>query len=611
MRWVCRWHGLAVFVLALLSGARCRINSNTAEVILFKCCPHGEVLAENNECKPSGGAGSPWTPLVYSPARRAFLEHGTTPLHWRIVDSTKPKCKNGCDVVSIRSHPQAPAFLLFDNGSLLMTEVSKILEPGSFCVDAGVALVCADDNCVVHESTAPQSPSDTVSKQVKARVKKCCGEGAVYSDAKSACVVLSSNNEDTMANFSLRLESQTIVLTTGFPACGTESAHDLVVAGKLDDPESEFKADGSLHLPAARITLRPGEFCVEHFLEHPGDKVSVFTCHGNLPSRNERRQRDWDLRFALYPIGLFLSVFFLAATLAAGCLLPSSHHMLHWKCQTGHVACLLVGDLLLAITQLADDRVSGGFCTTIAISMHFFFLAAFFWLNTMCFNIWWTFRDLRPASLDKSQETFRLRLYQLYAWGGPLLIAGVAAILDNLPEESYSSFLRPRFGQQRCWFYGDVEIFPYFYGPVGVLLLINMLLFAATARELTCGLWKREVVKSNTERATLGRVCLKLVVVMGLTWMADVISWAVGGPHYIWYVTDLINALQGVFIFIVAGCQPQVWSAINRLWCLRPQHNQRTNMGQHMSLYSQGPPSLGDSVTNNHSTKTAHLETLC
>jgi hypothetical protein len=112
-------------------------------------------------------------------------------------------------------------------------------------------------------------------------------------------------------------------------------------------------------------------------------------------------------------------------------------------------------------------------------------------------------------------------------------------------------------------------------------------------------------------RATLGRVCLKLVVVMGLTWLADVISWAVGGPHYIWYVTDLINTLQGVLIFIVAGCQPQVWSAINRLWCLRPQHTQRTNMGHHISLYSQGPPSLGDSVTNNHSTKSAHLETLC
>ncbi len=74
---------------------------------------------------------------------------------------------------------------------------------------------------------------------------------------------------------------------------------------------------------------------------------------------------------------------------------------------------------------------------------------------------------------------------------------------------------------------------------------------------------------------------------MGITWVADVLSWAgnfdkrtktlslayncllkqiflfnyifpVGGPDYFWYVTDLINALQGVPIFIVVGCQPQV-----------------------------------------------------
>lgn len=51
---------------------------------------------------------------------------------------------------------------------------------------------------------------------------------------------------------------------------------------------------------------------------------------------------------------------------------------------------------------------------------------------------------------------------------------------------------------------------------------------------------------------------MKLVVVMGVTWIADVASWAVGGPQEVWYVTDLINCLQGVFIFIVVGCQPQV-----------------------------------------------------
>jgi hypothetical protein len=51
---------------------------------------------------------------------------------------------------------------------------------------------------------------------------------------------------------------------------------------------------------------------------------------------------------------------------------------------------------------------------------------------------------------------------------------------------------------------------------------------------------------------------MKLVIVMGLTWVIDVLSWCIGGPDYLWYATDLINALQGLFIFIVVGCQPQV-----------------------------------------------------
>lgn len=62
----------------------------------------------------------------------------------------------------------------------------------------------------------------------------------------------------------------------------------------------------------------------------------------------------------------------------------------------------------------------------------------------------------------------------------------------------------------------------------------------------------------------MGRVCAKLVVVMGVTWGADVVSWAAGGPDYVWYATDLLNALQGVFIFLVVGCQPHAWAALKR-----------------------------------------------
>jgi G protein-coupled receptor Mth (Methuselah protein) len=323
---------------------------------LFKCCPYGEIYSDYDECKVAGTGDAVWTPIIYSPALQAFLEPGTVPPHWRIVDAARPKC-NRCDITKIRTHVQNPMFLLFDNGSLLLTEFSKFLDPGSFCVDSGISLVCVEDNCVDRQRPGGQSLSPQRT-QVKSRVRKCCGDSALYSDVKAACVVYS--NLTTADNFStIHFNNMTMVLTAGFPVC---SGHELVVAAKLDDTESSLKDDGTLYVLALDVTLLPGEFCVEHLLEHPADKPSVFTCPDRIPHHVQRNDRDWDLRFTLYPIGLFLSAFFLAATLAAGCLRPSSHHMLHWKCQTGHVSCLLLGDVLLAVTQLSDGRVSGGVC---------------------------------------------------------------------------------------------------------------------------------------------------------------------------------------------------------------------------------------------------------
>lgn len=43
-----------------------------------------------------------------------------------------------------------------------------------------------------------------------------------------------------------------------------------------------------------------------------------------------------------------------------------------------------------------------------------------------------------------------------------------------------SGVIRPRFGERKCYFYGDMEKLPYFYGPVGVLLLIDLVFFINT-----------------------------------------------------------------------------------------------------------------------------------
>ncbi|EFA10672.1 probable G-protein coupled receptor Mth-like 1 [Tribolium castaneum] len=563
-------------VLLLLLGAFSIVHS-ARNVTISKCCPFTATLNNENKCIPV--LTPKWTLKVFSPRNRSYLPDNQVPPNWHLKPASKPPC-----AMPALLTPNLGNYIPFQNGSLYVLEYDEVVHPDNFCIDYAAVLVCL-------KAQQPES-------MTAVRVKKCCGENAIFSETNKTCIHFKD------AGYKIDVGSDK-KLTAGFPTCDHQ---EVVITEMLR--EAEMHKNGSLWLPKMKVLLPAANYCLENILEDAGHSPKIMICQEHV---TVEKAESHDIRFIIYPISLALSAVFLAATLAAGAILPASHHVLHWRCQTNHVACLLVGNVLLCITQLSG-RMDATLCFSIAVSMHFLFLAAFFWLNTMCFNIWWTFRDLRPQSVEKSQEWYRLRLYELYAWGVPVVIAGTAAILDQVADSS--NFLRPKFGDNTCWFHGNLEKLTFFYGPIGTLLLINLALFALTARELTCGLWKRELVKSTSERAALGRVCIKLVVVMGVSWIAEIISWMVGGPQELWYLTDLINCFQGVFIFIVVGCQPQVLSAVKRLWCLRKHRaNGTAGTTNHHSSSSQGMPSMGDTVTNhsvtNNTTKSVPLETSC
>lgn len=48
---------------------------------------------------------------------------------------------------------------------------------------------------------------------------------------------------------------------------------------------------------------------------------------------------------------------------------------------------------------------------------------------------------------------------------------------------------------------------------------------------------------------------------MGVNWLAEIVSWLAdseGTSTSLWYVTDIGNALQGVFIFLIFVCKKRV-----------------------------------------------------
>lgn len=583
-------------------------------VILKKCCHQGDFLNSTTRACMAG-VTEMWVPFVFLVQQQRFFEPiGEKPRFMKFQPNVRPNCS--ADQMEIFSSLQANV-LLFPNGTMSLRERGILVESDKYCVDHQVVLVCLKPE--LPPGSKERMPGDELQQQqpgqgqlgeITLRMRKCCGKWGSYDSSIKSCILQTPADSDGQLQLAPKLLQGSYQTIYGLPECHASAGSDngsggYAIAGDWHEATLN-RSTGALRL--AHTNLSISQYCLEH-TERAGE-VKIIACsqhfvhdagHGEHAGYDEG-----SLQKAVLDVGILISIVFLAATLVAGYMLPAVHHALHWRCQIYYVFCLLLGKILLAIEELNTSLVPGSVsCLLLATGMQFFFLSAFFWLNTMCVNIWWTFRDFRPSSLERNQELLRLRLYSAYAWGVPLLICAIAACMDQLPE-SETSLLRPGFGQTFCWFDNrSLAIFAYFYGPIGLLLCANIMLFISTTHQLTCGLWKRDDVKSTSEKSALGRVCLKLVVVMGVTWIWDIISWLVGGPHDAWLLTDLINALQGVFIFIVVGCQPQVWTACKRICCPRLRHDitNTTNGVQHSSS-SQGLPSMagcGTEFTQNTS----------
>ena len=337
------------------------------KVSVNKCCRIGDVLNKDGMCDPGIGSKK-WAPKVFYPKKKIFHnEVGLLPNYMSTLEEVRPLCKN---VEMVNSSE----VLVVGNGSLLLPEkhimINKIED---YCVDQTISLVCLPDREFVPDNIAV------------IKLTKCCGPHQIYSLNNSTVPCITINNTSPLYDSKL-LEGVYVDLTYKFPDC---ASHEFAIAGLF---RNHYPETGDVKTESGKI-FHSDQYCLDHVQSDVYEGVKIFTCseHYAISPASTNIHQD-DARFAIYSIGLLISVLFLFATLAVSFLLLSNHHVLHSRCQTNYVICLLIGDLLLAITQLSGSNISGSSCIVIAHLMHFFFLATFFWLNVMCFNIWWTFR---------------------------------------------------------------------------------------------------------------------------------------------------------------------------------------------------------------------------
>ncbi|TMW45529.1 hypothetical protein DOY81_009391 [Sarcophaga bullata] len=170
----------------------------------------------------------------------------------------------------------------------------------------------------------------------------------------------------------------------------------------------------------------------------------------------------------------------------------------------------------------------------------FLFMAAFFWLSVISFDLWQNFRITGPIRIGQRK---RFIMYSAYAWAN------------------------------------DWSAMIYFFGINLVIILLDTVFFVMTLHKIL--VIQKEIKKvtmndSGNDKSRNLRLhknnvglFLRLLLIMGITWLLDIFSYIENQLHPgvtnpLYYISDFMNAMTGLLIFICFVLKPKVLKLMKR-----------------------------------------------
>ncbi|KAJ1530436.1 hypothetical protein ONE63_005343 [Megalurothrips usitatus] len=258
-------------------------------------------------------------------------------------------------------------------------------------------------------------------------------------------------------------------------------------------------------------------------------------------------------------VGLGVSVVFLLLHLLAFALVPELRN-LSGKNLASLCLSLLVAYLGFIASQLISKE-DGRACLVAAVLTYYSFLASFSWMLTMALDIWRTLcRATSELRVSGGKQWRKFVLYSVWTWLMPAAIVCAALLTDAAAPGSVDDSLRPGFGLHACWFAHRKALLVFFAAPLGVIMLLNVLLFASSAlmivRTASASRYTPPPGGSSGTRRDF-RLYIRLALVMGLTWVVGLIA-GILDIEALWYAFVALNTLQGLFIFLAFTCNEKV-----------------------------------------------------
>ncbi|ODM91368.1 G-protein coupled receptor Mth [Orchesella cincta] len=316
----------------------------------------------------------------------------------------------------------------------------------------------------------------------------------------------------------------------------------------------------------------PGStYCYDRHKNEKGIMRNILVmCNGNVTNLENGNKNPKQVTY-LYMICMYIgAVFHLLTTLV---------YLITWRKQNvyGKTLCSCTLALFFMQTFLGTAHLLGifgggetrgsTFCFLNGVFAQYFFIASFTWLLLLNINLWWSFRSIEGNNV---WERNRFLLYTIAGWGFPLIVTGISVILDLTNKCRASGVPTPEYGTHTC-FIAAWALGYYIYYIIAVLMTITFI-FAVITLGTMVNYQKATSNLGANKRAENMRtfiLFLKLSVVMGLSWIFELISWVVSkedsGGHWIWTIFDVYNMLSAILIFILFVCQRKTLSLLQEV----------------------------------------------
>ncbi|XP_064122159.1 probable G-protein coupled receptor Mth-like 1 [Macrobrachium nipponense] len=500
----------------------------TPPVIAKKCCESNEFWDGSN-CV-AGTIPFPFDPFI---GATQDSESGRNNFTW---ETMMPNCPEDFKYQVIRLPGEDASLRANKTHSYLeWTELSMTRQTTQYCIgqqqdgDYSAVTCMADEEKVCNGGTC---------------IRKCCPQGEVK-----------SHTDCKPGNWNLSLSFYSL------SGDESEAPRDLQLVPLV--PKCPYKATvkfssgywllptGKLYLNQSGQILDNNKFCTEYYIE--ALENVVIHCF-DQPSPVQ----TWKVYLA--PIGMIISILCLAFLIL---LHFSTKKLMNVQgyCFLCYSISLLLAYVGFFVSFKYSKQLHNTHCVLNALFSQFTLHAAFFWLSVMCFDIWRVIRSSLKCIpltgiLEKDKQKFLL--YASYAFGCPLVIVLVTLIIQFLPQEASAGLIVPGFGEESCWFAGELAQFLYFYLAIATLIVLSLCMLGHVIYMLCqaepgmgCCLRKSKGPRAfNRKHLSLFRQRLMIFVLMAICWSTEVLSLKIP-PKDAWVVTDLLNTLQGVIVFII------------------------------------------------------------